>query len=291
MPMPTELVPIQGPQALKMRTRHGVHKILMQQDETEFDGYKPSTWSTTIAPTIKDFRMNQDITFLQKCSVYEKPKKLEMFLSFVQINAIGIVEVFSGTSMEAIKKAVFHAQNNNTMSWHAYECFCLIDFLFGTVTTFYLSSQGAGHDEIDFEFLGNSSGNPYTIHTNVYSQGKGDKEQQFHLWLLVTIVWNSQRIIFLIDNIPVRVFNNHEASGVPFPKTQPMRMYASHCNSDNWATQGGRVKTYWTKGPFNASYSKFNANANRIGLNSKSTSSENENQAWSTQDIDAAEET
>ncbi|GJV38570.1 xyloglucan endotransglucosylase/hydrolase 2-like protein [Tanacetum coccineum] len=165
----------------------------------------------------------------------------------------------------------------------------------GTVTTFYLSSQGAGHDEIDFEFLGNSTGNPYTIHTNVYSQGKGNKEQQFHLWFdptaafhTYTIVWNSQRIIFLIDNIPVRVFNNHEAAGVPFPKSQPMRVYASLWNADDWATQGGRVKTDWTKAPFTASYRIFNANANKVGPNSKSTSSEHENQAWRTQDIDAA---
>ncbi|KAI3509423.1 hypothetical protein L1887_24687 [Cichorium endivia] len=145
----------------------------------------------------------------------------------------------------------------------------------GTVTTFYLSSQGAGHDEIDFEFLGNSTGNPYTIHTNVYSQGKGEKEQQFHL-------------CFLIDNIPVRVFNNNAASGVPFPKSQPMRVYASLWNADDWATQGGRVKTDWTKAPFTASYRKFNANANRVGPNSVSTSSENDNKAWSTQGLDAA---
>ncbi|XP_071735113.1 xyloglucan endotransglucosylase protein 1-like isoform X2 [Rutidosis leptorrhynchoides] len=165
----------------------------------------------------------------------------------------------------------------------------------GTVTTFYLSSQGAGHDEIDFEFLGNSSGNPYTIHTNVFSKGKGDKEQQFHLWFdptaafhTYTIVWNAQRIIFLIDNIPVRVFNNHEAAGVPFPTSQPMRVYASLWNADDWATQGGRVKTDWTKAPFTAYYRKFNANANKAGTNSVSTSSEYENQEWKTQEIDAA---
>ncbi|KAL8205787.1 hypothetical protein R6Q57_009338 [Mikania cordata] len=159
----------------------------------------------------------------------------------------------------------------------------------GTVTTFYLSSQGAGHDEIDFEFLGNSSGNPYTIHTNVYAQGKGDKEQQFRPWFdptaafhTYTIVWNTQRIIFLIDNIPIRVF---EASGVPFPNSQPMRVYASLWNADDWATQGGRVKTDWTKAPFTASYRKFNANANMVAPDQ---TSENNNQAWSTQGLDAA---
>ncbi|KAL8205788.1 hypothetical protein R6Q57_009339 [Mikania cordata] len=143
----------------------------------------------------------------------------------------------------------------------------------GTVTTFY----------------GNSSGNPYTIHTNVYVQGKGDKEQQFRPWFdptgafhTYTIVWNTQRIIFLIDNIPIRVF---EASGVPFPNSQPMRVYASLWNADDWATQGGRVKTDWTKAPFTASYRKFNANANMVGPDQ---TSENNNQAWSTQGIDAA---
>ncbi|KAK8703647.1 hypothetical protein V6N13_047297 [Hibiscus sabdariffa] len=138
----------------------------------------------------------------------------------------------------------------------------------GTVTAYYLSSQGPTHDEIDFEFLGNLSGDPYILHTNVFTQGKGDREQQFYLWFDPTrnfhtysIIWKPQHIIFLVDNIPIRVFKNAESIGVPFPKSQPMRIYSSLWNADDWATRGGLVKTDWTKAPFTAYYRNFNANA------------------------------
>ncbi|XP_057547470.1 xyloglucan endotransglucosylase protein 1-like [Amaranthus tricolor] len=153
----------------------------------------------------------------------------------------------------------------------------------GTVTTFYLTSdQSTGiHDEIDFEFLGNSSGHPYTVHTNVFSQGQGNREQQFHLWFdpskafhTYSIVWNPKLIMFLVDNIPLRVFRNYENHGIMFfPKNQRQRIYASLWEADDWATQGGRVKTDWSKAPFKAYYRNFNIDTSDKG-------------AWKTHDLD-----
>ncbi|XP_024928685.3 xyloglucan endotransglucosylase protein 1-like [Ziziphus jujuba] len=170
----------------------------------------------------------------------------------------------------------------------------------GTVTTYYLSSQGPNHDEIDFEFLGNLSGSPYTLHTNIYSQGKGNREQRFRLWFdpsknfhTYSVVWNKYRIIFFVDSIPIRVFNNLEKIGVPYLNKQAMRIYSSLWDADNWATQGGRVKTDWTKAPFTAYYRNFSANAciHSQGSSSSCVSSTKsfmeDDQAWQNYGLDA----
>ncbi|KAI9090218.1 hypothetical protein K1719_028764 [Acacia pycnantha] len=165
----------------------------------------------------------------------------------------------------------------------------------GTVTAYYLSSKGSTWDEIDFEFLGNLSGDPYILHTNVFSQGKGNREQQFHLWFDPTadfhtysVLWNPRHIVFSVDNTPIRVFKNLESFGAPFPKKQPMRIYSSLWNADDWATRGGLVKTDWSKAPFTASYRNFNAKNACVWSNGGSSCSSNptSSSSWLSQELD-----
>ncbi|KAK6134870.1 hypothetical protein DH2020_031411 [Rehmannia glutinosa] len=137
----------------------------------------------------------------------------------------------------------------------------------GTVTAFYMSSEGPYHNEFDFEFLGNTTGEPYLVQTNVYVNGVGNREQRLKLWFDPTkdfhsysLLWNQRQVVFLVDETPVRVHSNLEHKGIPYPKDQAMGVYSSIWNADDWATQGGRVKTDWSHAPFIASYRGFEIN-------------------------------
>lgn len=135
----------------------------------------------------------------------------------------------------------------------------------GTVTAFYMNSDtDTIRDELDFEFLGNRTGQPYTVQTNVFAHGKGDREQRVNLWFdpsaayhTYTILWNHKHTVFYVDEVPIRVYKNNEAKGIPYPKSQPMGVFSTLWEADDWATRGGLEKIDWSKAPFYAYYRDF----------------------------------
>jgi len=96
---------------------------------------------------------------------------------------------------------------------------------------------------------------------------------------------------FLVDNIPIRVFNNYESRGVPFASNQPMRLYSSLWCAEQWATRGGLVKTNWSYAPFRAYYRNFDAKACVWSKGSSSCPSNSvattHNNTWQVLDLDA----
>lgn len=138
----------------------------------------------------------------------------------------------------------------------------------GTVTSFYLASVFKHWCELDFEFLGNVTGEPYILQTNVFAEGKGDREQRIFLWFDPTtdfhnygVLWNQDLILFLVDDKVIRVFHNSKDLGLPYLEYQPMYIYSSIWNGEAWATRGGRDKCDWSKAPFVASYTGFDVDA------------------------------
>ncbi|XP_020587578.1 xyloglucan endotransglucosylase/hydrolase protein 2-like [Phalaenopsis equestris] len=133
----------------------------------------------------------------------------------------------------------------------------------GVVTAFYLASGSDKHAELDFEFLGNLEGQPIILQTNVFANGKGNREQRVKLRFNPTadfhdykILWNSHQIVFYVDETPIRVFANKQTKGVDYP-SQPMQIIASVWNGDSWATDGGKAKVDWSSAPFNAYFQGF----------------------------------
>ena len=131
-----------------------------------------------------------------------------------------------------------------------------------------MSSETNQHDELDFEFLGNTSGKPYLLQTNVFSAGVGGREQRIYLWFDPTadfhtysVTWTRKRVVFLVDGLPIRVFSNNAGAGVPYLNRQPMRVFSSVWNGDSWATRGGLDKIDWSHAPFVATYRNFRADA------------------------------
>lgn len=138
----------------------------------------------------------------------------------------------------------------------------------GTVTAFYLSSQGHNHDEVDFEFLGNVTGEPYVLQTNIYASGVGNREQRIFLWFdprsefhTYSVIWNHKLVSMYVDDVLIRVFQNNEGYGYPYLSKQPMGVYSSIFDASQWATRGGLVKIDFAHAPFLAHYTNFTLDA------------------------------
>ncbi|KAK1425284.1 hypothetical protein QVD17_20634 [Tagetes erecta] len=133
----------------------------------------------------------------------------------------------------------------------------------GVVATFYLQNNELMRDEIDFEFLGHIEGEKWVLQTNVYGNGsihRGreerytlpfDPSKDFHYY---SIFWNSGRVIFYVDEWPIREVKNVESMGGDFP-SKPMYVYGTIWDGSNWATHNGKYRVDLQRGPFVTGYS------------------------------------
>ncbi|CAI9103346.1 OLC1v1001809C1 [Oldenlandia corymbosa var. corymbosa] len=142
------------------------------------------------------------------------------------------------------------------------------DYTAGIVVAFYTTNGDLfvkNHDELDFEFLGNIRGKPWKFQTNMYGNGSTSRgrEERYRLWFdpskefhRYSILWTTNKIIFYIDNVPIREIMRHESMGGDYP-SKPMGLYATIWDASDWATSGGKYKTNYKYAPFVAEFTDF----------------------------------
>ncbi|KAG9451680.1 hypothetical protein H6P81_004584 [Aristolochia fimbriata] len=135
------------------------------------------------------------------------------------------------------------------------------DYTAGIVVAFYTSNGDMfekTHDELDFEFLGNIRGKKWRLQTNMYGNGSINRgrEERYTLWFdpsqefhRYTILWTQTKIIFYVDEVPIREMVRNEAMGSDYP-SKPMSLYATIWDGSSWATAGGRYKVAYKYAPF-----------------------------------------
>ncbi|CAN6482188.1 unnamed protein product [Victoria cruziana] len=102
-------------------------------------------------------------------------------------------------------------------------------FMFGQIDV-QLTSDQPNRDEIDFEFLGSASGQPYILQTDVFADeltaGRrgctcGLIQRQIFIRTLSCGI-NLHQIVFMVDWVLTRAYRNRADRGVPYPRWRPM---------------------------------------------------------------------
>ncbi|ESQ33597.1 hypothetical protein EUTSA_v10008109mg [Eutrema salsugineum] len=142
------------------------------------------------------------------------------------------------------------------------------DYTAGVVVAFYTSNGDVfekTHDELDIEFLGNIKGKPWRFQTNLYGNGSTHRgrEERYRLWFdpskefhRYSILWTPHKIIFWVDDVPIREVIRSEAMGADYP-AKPMSLYATIWDASDWATSGGKYKANYKFAPFVAEFKSF----------------------------------
>ncbi|CAM6120244.1 unnamed protein product [Calypogeia fissa] len=200
----------------------------------------------------------------------------------------------NGTEVQLVLDAQsgcgFQSQLNYTYGYFGISAKLVAGYSAGVVAAFFVSSSGPNHDEIDFEFLGNVSGQN-VLQTNMFANGTGGREQHMSLWFDPTadfhtyeIIWNHAQIIWLVDQTPIRVFKNLESIGQAYPTYQPAQVIGVIFDGSGWATHGPSgaiIGVNYTYAPFILSYEGFQLDACvNDGVDVPSCSSNYQNNWW-----------